>query len=61
MELNKTLSVKETAQRMGCSLKWIFDLLHAAKLKGAEKVHGKWRIPYEVVEERLRERGARNG
>lgn len=59
--MKTTLSVRETAQRLGCSLKWVFDLLYAARLRGAEKVRGQWRIPAEVVEERLREREARNG
>lgn len=56
-----TLSVRETAQRLGCSLKWIFDLLYAAKLPGAEKVRGQWRIPYTAVEAKLREREERLG
>ena len=61
MKPQKTLSVRETAQRLGCSLKWVFDLLYAAKLTGAEKVRGQWRIPVAAIEQRLRQREARNG
>lgn len=61
MKAQKTLSVRETAQRLGCSLKWVFDLLYAAKLSGAQKVRGQWRIPADAVDQRLREREARNG
>jgi excisionase family DNA binding protein len=57
----KTLTVKETAQRLGCSLKWVFDLLYAAKLPGATKARGQWRIPAVAVEQRLKQREARNG
>lgn len=61
LKAQNTLSVRETAQRLGCSLKWVFDMLYAARLQGAEKVRGQWRIPAGAVEERLKQRETRNG
>lgn len=55
------LSVREAAVRMGCTLRYIYDLLHAAKLPGAEKRGKTWRIPAAGVEARLKAREANDG
>jgi excisionase family DNA binding protein len=55
MKNPKFLSVPEAARRLGCSLKFIYDLTYAGKL-GAEKVAGRWRIPFAKVEARRRKR-----
>ena len=56
MDSQKVLSVREAAQRLGCTLKFIYDLTYAGKL-GAEKVEGRWRIPLTEIEARLKRRG----
>lgn len=49
MEQAQTLSVKQAAQRKGCTLKYVYDLLAAGRLGGAYK-HGKrWCIPVDSV------------
>lgn len=48
-----SLSVREAAVRMGCTLKYVFDLLYSERLPGAKKVGGRWQIPAEAVESRL--------
>ena len=54
------ITVREAAQAMDCTLKYVFDLLYANKLKGARKVGRVWKIPVESIEERLRQRENRN-
>jgi hypothetical protein len=39
------MSVRQAAIQRRCCLKWIYDLLHAQRLRGARKVGGEWRIP----------------
>jgi excisionase family DNA binding protein len=45
MKPGKQLSVRESALRLGVTLKFIYDLLYAGKLRGAQKVGRSWRIP----------------
>lgn len=52
---NKEFSVPEVSRQLGCSLKWVYDLIYCAKLS-AKKVAGHWRIPASAVEERLKRR-----
>jgi len=54
--MNNRLSVPEAARELGCSLKWIYDLVHAGKMS-ATKVDGRWQIPAAAVQERLKRRG----
>jgi excisionase family DNA binding protein len=56
-----TLNVREAITRLGCTRTYIYDLLCEGKLPGAEKRGKEWRIPLAAVEQRLREREARNG
>jgi excisionase family DNA binding protein len=43
------ISVREAANRRGCSLKWIYDLLYMGKLRG-QKLGNLWRIDAESLE-----------
>ncbi len=58
--MEKTLTVAQTAQRLGCTLKYVYDLLHEGRLQ-AKKVEKTWRIPVAVVEARLKARKANDG
>jgi excisionase family DNA binding protein len=51
-----TLSVPAAARQLGFTLKYVYDLVYAGKLK-AQKVDGRWQIPIAEVEARLRKRG----
>jgi Helix-turn-helix domain len=53
--------VRETAARLRCSLKHTYTLLYEGKLPGARKQRGRWWVPLAAVEERLKQREARNG
>ena len=55
MKNQKFLTVPEAARRLGCSLKFVYDLVYAGKL-GAEKVEGRWRIPLAAIDARRRQR-----
>jgi excisionase family DNA binding protein len=57
MNSSKVLSVREAAQRLGCTLKYVYDLLYSGRLP-AQKSGQQWRIPVAAVEARLRQRGA---
>ena len=50
------LSVRQAAMKMDCTLKFVYDLLHAGRLSGAAKIGRTWRIPVRAVEERLKAR-----
>jgi excisionase family DNA binding protein len=56
MNSQKVLSVREAAQRLGCTLKYVYDLLYCGRLP-AQKHGQQWRIPVAAVEARLRQRG----
>ena len=56
MNSPKVLSVREAARRLGCTLKYIYDLVYSGRLP-AQKDGQQWRIPAEAVETRLRQRG----
>ena len=49
----KTLTVRQTAQKLGVTLKYVFDLLYAGRLRGAKKRGRAWSIPEDAVEERI--------
>ncbi|SPE21361.1 hypothetical protein SBA5_300005 [Candidatus Sulfotelmatomonas gaucii] len=52
----RRISVREAANRRGCSLKWIYDLLYTGKLKG-EKLGNLWQIDVKSLESVRRRRG----
>jgi excisionase family DNA binding protein len=57
MNSQKVLSVREAAKRLGCTLKYVYDLLYSGRLPARKSGH-QWRIPAEAVEARLKQRGA---
>jgi hypothetical protein len=61
MKEAKSLSVRETALRLGCTQKYVRDLLYEEKLIGAQKQNREWRIPLAAIQQRLKEREALNG
>ncbi len=52
--MKRMMTVRETARRRGCTLKYIYDLLAAGKLAGARKVGKRWQIPAGAVKARLK-------
>jgi len=50
------LSVPAAARKLGCTLRYVYDLVYAGRLK-ADKVEGRWKIPIAEVEARLKKRG----
>jgi excisionase family DNA binding protein len=60
MDQRKELTATQSCRRLGITLDALYRLLYAGKLPG-RKVEGVWRIPLAAVEQRLREREARNG
>ena len=52
---SENLTVPEAARRLGFTLKYVYDLLHSGRLK-AEKKKGRWKIPTEEIEARLKVR-----
>jgi len=56
MNSQKVLSVREAARRLGCTLKYVYDLLYSGRLP-ARKRGQQWRIPSQAVEARLKQRG----
>ena len=56
MERSFKFTVREAAMMLGCTLKFIYDLLYAGRLEGATKVGRVWRIPRHAVEARLKAR-----
>jgi len=52
---SQTCSVPETARALGFTTKYIYDLLYSSRI-AARKVAGRWRIPKDEVEARLRKR-----
>jgi excisionase family DNA binding protein len=56
----KTLTAVEAARRLGVGLDYLYGLLWTGKLEG-QKEDRMWRIPAAAIEQRLKEREARNG
>lgn len=61
MSTAKSLSVRETASRLGHTQKYVRDLLYEGRLKGAKKVGRQWAIPAATVEGRIRDRQKAQG
>jgi excisionase family DNA binding protein len=55
MTTPRTLSVRQAANQLGCTLKYIYDLLYSGRL-GGEKVGRKWRIPAEALRTKMQRR-----
>jgi excisionase family DNA binding protein len=57
---DKYLTPSSAARRLCVGLDYFYKLLWTGKLS-ATKVNGRWRIPQAAIEQRLKEREARNG
>lgn len=57
-ERPKSVSVRDAARMLGCTRKYLFDLLYEGRLTGAHKVGRQWRIPVRSLEARLKAREA---
>jgi excisionase family DNA binding protein len=53
METAAFIGVRETAQKLGCTTKYVYDLLYGGRLPG-RKIGRIWAIPAESVEARLK-------
>jgi excisionase family DNA binding protein len=51
-------SVREAARLLGCTLKYIYDLLYMGRLQ-AEKQGRTWRIPVGSLDSLIKQRGKR--
>lgn len=58
--MKNTITVREAAQKLGCTLKYVYDLLYSGKLP-SHKVGRQWRISASAIETRLKNREVRNG
>ena len=47
--MRETISVREAATRLGCTLKYVYDLLYEGKLR-SEKAGRRWRISVSAVD-----------
>jgi excisionase family DNA binding protein len=55
-----TMSVQEAARMLGCTLKWVYDMLYCGRLPGTK--NGRyWRIPRAAVNDRLKAKEVSNG
>jgi len=55
MDERKTLSVRETASLLNCTLKYVYDLIYMNRLQ-AVKLGNSWRISADSVETRIKSR-----
>jgi excisionase family DNA binding protein len=53
MNVQKMLTVREAARQLGCTLKYVYDLLYSGRLSG-EKVGRQWRIPPKALRARAK-------
>jgi excisionase family DNA binding protein len=58
--MKATMGVRQAALKLGCTLKYVYDLIYAGKLP-SEKSGREWRIPATAVEGRRKSREGRNG
>ena len=61
MDISETLTVREAALRLGCTTKYVYDLLYSSRLPGAHKKVKAWRIPRAALETRRRIGSVRSG
>ena len=54
--MTEHLTVADTARRLRTTLESVYRMLYAGRLAG-KKIDGKWRIPAEAVQARLKQRG----
>lgn len=56
--MSKTLTVREAALQLGCTLKHVYDLVHASKIEAQKDGHA-WRISAAAIRNRLKARDLR--
>lgn len=49
------IGVREAAQKLGCTTKYVYDLLYGGQLRGF-KVGKTWSIPLALIDARLKAR-----
>jgi excisionase family DNA binding protein len=54
--MKEVVTVRQTAQKLSCTLKYIYDLLYAGKLDGARKQGKRWEIPASSLDAWKRQR-----
>jgi|GEM_PF-1423248 len=47
----ETVTVRDAARYLGCTTKYVFDLLYSGRFEEARKVDGRWAIPRSAVEQ----------
>jgi hypothetical protein len=60
MPEDRYLTPIAAARRLGLGLDYLYKQIWTAKLPG-RKVNGRWHIPLAAIEQRRKEREARNG
>lgn len=58
--MQKKVSVRTAAQMLGCTRKYLFDLLYESRLPGAHKNGRLWEIPVQAVEAYRKAREVKN-
>jgi excisionase family DNA binding protein len=56
----RELAPKDAAQRLGVRLDSVYSLIWAGKIE-AHKLDGRWRIPFDAIEQRLKQRRTDHG
>ena len=56
MKNTNTMTVREAAQSLGWTRKYVYDLLYDGRIEGAQKVGRTWNIPRKAIQERLSRR-----
>ncbi len=54
------LSARKAINRLGITLDFFYRLLWSGRFPGAKKVRGRWVIPVQAVEARLKAKEGRN-
>ncbi len=58
MVQGESFGIPAVARRLGCTLKYVYDLVYSGRLP-AQKICGLWQISAEAVEAHLKRRGQR--
>ena len=48
--MKKLITIRETARKLGCTRKYVYDLVYEGRFKGARKLGRSWVIPEASVE-----------
>lgn len=61
MTTNERLTVYETARALKISVDAVYRLCQSGKLLAAKRVNGRWSVYKSSVDNRIKEKAARNG